>query len=86
MLSFMNYTHAPLTNWGLKLVDVQDGIELRIAQTGEHGFRIVDVGNHLFHTSGHLLLAHSSVQQPQFMAALCQLSGVSLTFPMFNGV
>ena len=21
----MNYTHAPLTNWGLKLVDVQDG-------------------------------------------------------------
>jgi SAM-dependent methyltransferase len=24
MLSFMNYTHAPLTNWGLKLVDVQD--------------------------------------------------------------
>ena len=25
MLSFMNHTHAPLTNWGLKLVDVQDG-------------------------------------------------------------
>ena len=25
MLSFMNYTHAPLTNWGLKLVDLQDG-------------------------------------------------------------
>ena len=25
MLSFMNYTHGPLTNWGLKLVDVQDG-------------------------------------------------------------
>ena len=25
MLSFMNYTHAPLTNWGLKLVDIQDG-------------------------------------------------------------
>ena len=25
MLSFMNYTHAPLTSWGLKLVDVQDG-------------------------------------------------------------
>ena len=25
MLSFMNYTHAPLTNWGLKHVDVQDG-------------------------------------------------------------
>ena len=25
MLSFMNYTHAPPTNWGLKLVDVQDG-------------------------------------------------------------
>jgi len=25
MLSFMNYTHAPLTNWGLTLVDVQDG-------------------------------------------------------------
>ena len=25
MLSFMNYTHAPLTNWGLKLVNVQDG-------------------------------------------------------------
>ena len=25
MLSFMNYTHAPLTNWGLRLVDVQDG-------------------------------------------------------------
>lgn len=24
MLSFMNYTHAPLTNWGLKLIDVQD--------------------------------------------------------------
>ena len=21
MLSFMNYTHAPLTNWGLKLVE-----------------------------------------------------------------
>lgn len=25
MLYFMNYTHAPLTNWGLKLVNVQDG-------------------------------------------------------------
>ena len=25
MLCFMNYTHAPLTNWGLKLVNVQDG-------------------------------------------------------------
>ena len=25
MLCFMNYTHAPLTNWGLKLVKVQDG-------------------------------------------------------------
>ena len=25
MLSFMNYTHAPLTNWGLKFVNVQDG-------------------------------------------------------------
>ena len=25
MLSFMNYTHAQLTNWGLKLVNVQDG-------------------------------------------------------------
>ena len=25
MLSFMNYTHCPLTNWGLKLVNIQDG-------------------------------------------------------------
>lgn len=25
MLCFMNYTHAPLTNWGLKLVNIQDG-------------------------------------------------------------
>ena len=25
MLCFMNYTHAPLNNWGLKLVHVQDG-------------------------------------------------------------
>ena len=25
MLCFMNYTHTPLTNWGLKLVNVQDG-------------------------------------------------------------
>jgi ubiquinone/menaquinone biosynthesis C-methylase UbiE len=25
MLSFMNYTHAPLTKWGLRLVDVKDG-------------------------------------------------------------
>ena len=25
MLCFMNYTHAPLTRWGLNLVDVQDG-------------------------------------------------------------
>jgi ubiquinone/menaquinone biosynthesis C-methylase UbiE len=25
MLCFMNYTHAPLTKWGLKLVNVQDG-------------------------------------------------------------
>ena len=25
MLCFRNYTHAPLTNWGLKLVNVQDG-------------------------------------------------------------
>ena len=25
MLCFMNYTHVPLTNWGLKLVHVQDG-------------------------------------------------------------
>ena len=25
MLSFMNYTHGPLTNWGLGLLNVQDG-------------------------------------------------------------
>ena len=25
MLKFMNYCHAPLTNWGLGLVDIQDG-------------------------------------------------------------
>ena len=25
MQSFMNYTHGPLTNWGLKLVNIQDG-------------------------------------------------------------
>ena len=25
MLKFMNLCHAPLTNWGLKLVDIQDG-------------------------------------------------------------
>ena len=25
MLKFMNLTHAPLTNWGLSLVDIQDG-------------------------------------------------------------
>ena len=25
MLKFMNLCHAPLTNWGLKLLDVQDG-------------------------------------------------------------
>ncbi len=25
MLNFMNLCHAPLTNWGLKLVDIQDG-------------------------------------------------------------
>lgn len=25
MLSFMNRCHAPLTNWGLKLVDIHDG-------------------------------------------------------------
>ena len=25
MLCFMNYTHAPLTNWGLKFVQVKDG-------------------------------------------------------------
>ena len=25
MLSFTNYTHGPLTNWRLKLVNVQDG-------------------------------------------------------------
>ena len=25
MLSFMNYTHGPLTHWGLKLVNIQDG-------------------------------------------------------------
>ena len=25
MLCFMNYTHAPLTNWGLRLVQVKDG-------------------------------------------------------------
>ena len=25
MLSFMNYTHGPLTTWGLKLVNIQDG-------------------------------------------------------------
>ena len=24
MLKFMNLCHAPLTNWGLKLVDIQD--------------------------------------------------------------
>ena len=25
MLKFMNLCHAPLTNWGLSLVDIQDG-------------------------------------------------------------
>ena len=25
MLKFMNFCHAPLTNWGLNLVDIQDG-------------------------------------------------------------
>ena len=25
MLKFMNLCHAPLTNWGLKLVNIQDG-------------------------------------------------------------
>ena len=25
MLRFMNLCHAPLTNWGLKLIDIQDG-------------------------------------------------------------
>ena len=25
MLSLMNYTHGPLTNWGLRLLDIQDG-------------------------------------------------------------
>lgn len=25
MLKFMNLCHAPLTNWGLKQVDIQDG-------------------------------------------------------------
>ena len=25
MLKFMNLCHAPLTNWGLKLVKIQDG-------------------------------------------------------------
>jgi len=25
MLNFMNYTHGPLTNWGLRLLSVQDG-------------------------------------------------------------
>ena len=25
MLKFMNLCHAPLTNWGLKHVDIQDG-------------------------------------------------------------
>ena len=25
MLKFMNLCHAPLTNWGLNLVDIQDG-------------------------------------------------------------
>jgi len=25
MLNFMNLTHAPLTNWGLNLVEIQDG-------------------------------------------------------------
>ena len=28
MLSFMNYSHAPLTSWGLSLVDLQEGLTM----------------------------------------------------------
>ena len=31
MLKFMNLCHAPLTNWGLKLVDIQDGWTMQVS-------------------------------------------------------
>ena len=39
MLKFMNLCHAPLMNWGLKLVNIQDGIRFARAlhrQTKEY--------------------------------------------------
>ena len=29
MLKFMNLSHAPLTNWGLSLVNIQDGLTMQ---------------------------------------------------------
>ena len=29
MLKFMNLCHAPLTNWGLSLVDIQDSLTMQ---------------------------------------------------------
>ena len=31
MLSFMNYSHAPLTSWGLSLVDLQEGLTMLVS-------------------------------------------------------
>ena len=39
MLKFMNLTHAPLTNWGLGLIEFQDGwtmLDAGFAQTEIH--------------------------------------------------
>ena len=38
MLKFMNLCHAPLTNWGLSLVDIQEGWTMSTSATvaGRH--------------------------------------------------
>ena len=50
MLKFMNLCHAPLTNWGLKLVNIQDG------------WTMLDIGS--FRMAGQCLISAVAAGQP----------------------
>ena len=56
---------------GQEADELADGIELCVAQLAQHLVGIVDVGDDLFHTGGHLVLTGAAIEQPQLVAAGC---------------
>ena len=55
--------------------ELADGVKPCVADLLEDGRLVIDVADDLFHTCRHFCLAVTTVQQPKFVAALCQLSG-----------